>query len=71
MGALARECLDWIEAGDTDLVLPVVACYGTDRTSRASGHAPGESPDEGAGSRRTGFSRQDGYRGALGAIRCG
>lgn len=53
MGALARECRDRIEAGNTDLVLPVVACHGTDRTIRASGHAPGESSDEGVGSRRT------------------
>lgn len=67
MGALARECRDRIEAGETDLVLPVVVCYGTDRTSRASGPTFGDPSDEGTGSRRTGFSRQDGYRGALGA----
>lgn len=56
---LAEECKDRIKAGDTDLVLPVLAFYGTGRLWASEGKF--------SGGAREGFSRQDGYRGALDA----
>lgn len=56
---LARECSDRVRSGDAGLVLPVLAYYGTGRLWARDGALPGGV--------REGFSRQDGYRGALDA----
>ena len=56
---LAEECKDRMQAGDANLVLPVLAYYGTGRLWASDGTF--------AGGARAGFSRQDGYRGALDA----
>lgn len=54
----ARECASRIKAGDENLVLPIIAYYGTGRLW-AGARRPSGTHD--------GFSRQDGYRGALDA----
>lgn len=56
---LAYACQQRVQAGDTDLVLPVIASYGTDRLWRREAR--------GAGNRRHAFSRQDGYAACLNA----
>ena len=55
----AEECKGRIQAGDASLVLPVLAYYGTGRLWASDGKF--------SGGARAGFSRQDGYRGALDA----
>ena len=56
---LADKCSNRLKAGDANLVLPVLAYYGTGRLWASDGTF--------AGGARAGFSRQDGYRGALDA----
>lgn len=57
--AAARSCSERVQAGDRELILPLLAYYGTGRLwSDASSHPS---------TRRRSFSRVDGYRGALDA----
>lgn len=58
VSSVARKCSERIKGGDPDLVLPVIAYYGTGRLCGGRKDASGGSQD---------FSRQSGYRGALSA----
>lgn len=56
--SLSRACAQRVKDGDSELILPVIACYGTNRLWTKNG------PRD---RRRKAFSRQDGYDHALDA----
>lgn len=60
LGVMASECSARIKAGDSSLVLPVIAHYGTGRMWDSASNRINRSPQS--------FTRQDGYRGSLDAV---